>query len=76
MEHLADVAYGTTASYGSIAAALGRPAAARAVGTACARNPLPVLLPCHRVVRSDGSVGHYLGGPAAKHALLNQEGAT
>ena len=76
VEHLADVAYGTTASYGSIAVALGRPAAARAVGTACARNPLPVLLPCHRVVRSDGSVGHYLGGTAAKHALLNLEGAT
>ena len=51
------------------------PGAVRAVGTACARNPLPLVLPCHRVVRSDGSTGAYRGGPAAKVALLAMEHA-
>lgn len=75
LEHLGAIAYGTTASYATVAAAAGSPAAVRAVGTACARNPLPVVLPCHRVVRSDGSPGGYLGGPAAKQALLRLEHA-
>ena len=51
------------------------PRAVRAVGTACARNPLPVVIPCHRVVRSDGSPGQYAGGAATKLTLLDFEGA-
>ena len=73
--HLRDIAYGTTASYASIAAAVGSPAAVRAVGTACATNPLPIVVPCHRVVRSDGSIGQYLGGTDTKRALLAMESA-
>jgi methylated-DNA-[protein]-cysteine S-methyltransferase len=75
LEHLTGIAYGRTASYAAVAAAAGRPAAVRAVGTACATNPLPVVVPCHRVLRSDGSVGGYVGGPAAKRALLRLEAA-
>jgi methylated-DNA-[protein]-cysteine S-methyltransferase len=73
--HLAAIGYGTTASYAAVAAAVGRPTAVRAVGSACAHNPLPVVLPCHRVVRSDGSMGGYLGGTAAKELLLRLERA-
>jgi methylated-DNA-[protein]-cysteine S-methyltransferase len=73
--HLSDIAYGHTASYAAVAAAAGHPKAVRAVGTACATNPLPVVVPCHRVIRSDGSFGRYLGGPAAKQALLALEAA-
>lgn len=66
---------GTVRSYAWLAACVGRPGAARAVGTALARNPLPLVVPCHRVVRSDGHVGHYgCGGRAAKLALLTAEG--
>jgi methylated-DNA-[protein]-cysteine S-methyltransferase len=75
LSHLPDIAYGHTASYAAVAAAAGNPKAVRAVGTACATNPLPVVLPCHRVIRSDGSSGGYLGGPAAKQALLALEAA-
>jgi methylated-DNA-[protein]-cysteine S-methyltransferase len=75
LEHLAEIGYGTTASYGAVAAASGSPAAVRAVGTACARNPLPVVIPCHRVVRGDGSIGQYVGGTEAKQALLELEAA-
>jgi len=71
--HLPDIAYGHTASYAAVAAAAGRPRAFRAVGTACAANPLPVVVPCHRVIRSDGSLSGYAGGPAAKQALLTLE---
>jgi methylated-DNA-[protein]-cysteine S-methyltransferase len=73
LQHLRDIAYGTTASYASLAVASGSPAAVRAVGSACAHNPLPVVVPCHRVVRSDGSIGQYLGGTEVKHALLALE---
>ena len=73
--HLRNIAYGTTQSYASIAAAAGSPAAVRAVGTACATNPLPIVVPCHRVVRSDGSIGQYLGGTDTKRALLAMESA-
>jgi methylated-DNA-[protein]-cysteine S-methyltransferase len=73
LDHLRDIAYGSTASYAAVALAAGSPNAVRAVGTACARNPLPVVVPCHRVVRSDGSVGQYLGGTDAKEALLALE---
>lgn len=70
---LVDIAYGATASYGAIAVAAGRPKAVRAVGTACAQNPLPLVLPCHRVLRSDGSLGGYGGGLDAKRMLLALE---
>ena len=73
--HLRDIGYGTTVSYGAIAVAAGSPAAVRAVGSACATNPLPVVVPCHRVVRSDGSIGQYLGGTETKRALLALEAA-
>ena len=75
LDHLRDIAYGTTASYATVAAASGSPAAVRAVGSACAHNPVPVVVPCHRVVRSDGSIGQYLGGTDAKQTLLDLEAA-
>lgn len=75
LSHLAEIGYGTTASYAAVAAAAGSPRAVRAVGTACATNPLPVVVPCHRVVRSDGSLGQYVGGADAKRALLTLEAA-
>jgi methylated-DNA-[protein]-cysteine S-methyltransferase len=75
LTRLREVAYGTTASYAALAAAAGSPRAVRAVGTACATNPLPVVVPCHRVVRSDGALGNYVGGAAAKRALLTLEAA-
>jgi methylated-DNA-[protein]-cysteine S-methyltransferase len=71
----ADVGYGQTASYGAVARLAGSPRAIRAVGTACAANPLPVVVPCHRVVRSDGSLGGYRGGLEAKRTLLTLEAA-
>jgi len=75
LEHLAvDIGYGTTASYGTLARLSGSPRAVRAVGTTCATNPIPVVVPCHRVVRSDGTLGGYRGGPVAKRALLDLEG--
>ena len=67
------IAYGHTESYAAIAEAAGKPNAARAVGGACSHNPLPIVVPCHRVVRSDGSIGEYLGGTEVKHALLTME---
>ena len=73
--HLPDIGYGSTASYTALAAAAGHPRAVRAAGTACATNPLPVVVPCHRVVRSDGGLGQYIGGTEVKHALLVLEGA-
>lgn len=73
--HLADIGYGSTASYAAVARAVGNPAAVRAVGSACSHNPVPLVLPCHRVVRSDGSLGQYLGGAETKAALLAMEAA-
>jgi methylated-DNA-[protein]-cysteine S-methyltransferase len=75
LDQLAEIAYGTTASYAEVAARTGRPRAVRAVGTACATNPVPLVVPCHRVVRSDGTIGQYLGGTEAKRALLALEAA-
>ena len=76
LEHLAvDIGYGATASYGTLARLSGSPKAVQAVGTTCATNPIPVVVPCHRVVRSDGTMGQYRGGPAAKRTLLDLEGA-
>lgn len=73
LEHLRSVEYGRTASYGALATASGSSGAVRAVGSACATNPLPVVVPCHRIVRSDGSIGQYVGGVDAKQALLTLE---
>jgi len=73
LAHLPDIAYGRTESYAQVAAAAGSPRAVRAVGSACASNPLPLVVPCHRVVRSDGSFGGYRGGPEAKRLLLTLE---
>ena len=75
LEHLPEIAYGHTESYAQVAAAAGSPKAVRAVGTACALNPLPLVVPCHRVVRSDGSYGQYAGGEEAKRTLLTMEAA-
>lgn len=73
LQHLGGIPYGVTASYAQVAASAGNPRAVRAVGSACATNPLPIVLPCHRVVRSDGSFGHYLGGTESKRFLLDLE---
>ena len=76
LTHLAtEVNYGHTATYAALATLAGSPRAVRAVGTACARNPIPVIVPCHRVVRSDGTMGRYRGGPEAKRTLLDLESA-
>jgi methylated-DNA-[protein]-cysteine S-methyltransferase len=75
LDHLPEISYGQTWSYAQVAAAAGNPRAVRAVGSACATNPLPVVVPCHRVVRSDGSYGQYAGGPEAKVTLLRMEAA-
>ncbi|MEV8614112.1 methylated-DNA--[protein]-cysteine S-methyltransferase [Amycolatopsis sp. NPDC051373] len=73
LRRLGEIPYGSTRSYSEVAAAAGSPHAVRAVGTACARNPVPLVVPCHRVVRSDGSSGRYRGGEEAKLALLALE---
>jgi len=73
--HLSKIKYGSTESYATVAKAASSPAAVRAVGTACAHNPVPVIVPCHRVIRSDGTVGQYLGGAEMKAALLAMESA-
>jgi methylated-DNA-[protein]-cysteine S-methyltransferase len=73
--HLPQIRYGATESYSQVALATGHPQAVRAVGSACATNPLPVVVPCHRVLRSDGSLGGYRGGLEAKRLLLNLESA-
>lgn len=68
------IARGWVSSYGLIARRIGSPRAARAVGTALARNPFPLVVPCHRAIRSDGRLGDYQGGQAMKRALLEREG--
>jgi len=75
LTRLRAIDYGQMATYRAIAVAVGNPKAVRAVGTACATNPLPIVVPCHRVVRSDGSIGQYVGGVNAKQTLLTLEGA-
>ena len=74
LDRLETVPYGETISYGELAAEVGRPGAARAVGTTMATNPLPVVVPCHRVTRSGGVLGNYGWGVAAKLQLLQLEG--
>lgn len=71
-----EIPFGETASYGEVAERIGRPGAARAVGSALGRNPVPLVVPCHRVVRSDGSPGGYTGGLDRKRRLLALEGAS
>ena len=75
LDHLAEIGFGRTESYAEVALAAGSPRAVRAVGSACATNPLPVVVPCHRVLRSDGSLGGYVGGLDAKRTLLALEAA-
>ena len=71
---LAAVPRGTVTTYASLASSIGRPGAARAVGTALGRNPVPIVIPCHRVVPGGGGVGGYAGGAARKELLLRLEG--
>ncbi len=75
LEHLLTIPKGEVRTYGQVAAAVGRPRAHRAVGSAVARNPVSLLVPCHRVVPAAGGVGNYGSGPHRKEALLNREGA-
>jgi methylated-DNA-[protein]-cysteine S-methyltransferase len=75
LEATAQIPYGQTATYREVASAAGSPNAVRAAGSALATNPLPVLVPCHRVMRSDGTIGQYRGGSAAKTQLLTLEQA-
>jgi methylated-DNA-[protein]-cysteine S-methyltransferase len=75
LEELARVPYGETTTYGDLAARAARPRAARAVGTVMNRNPIPIVLPCHRVVGANGSLVGYGGGLERKEALLRLEGA-
>jgi methylated-DNA-[protein]-cysteine S-methyltransferase len=70
---MAEIPYGETRSYGSLARQLGDPALAQAVGTACGRNPLPVVVPCHRVIGADGSLVGFGGGLHRKRFLLDLE---
>jgi methylated-DNA-[protein]-cysteine S-methyltransferase len=72
---VARIPYGETRTYGQIAKSAGNARAFRAAGTACGRNPIPLIVPCHRVVQSGGGIGNYGGGPEMKHALLDLEGA-
>ncbi|MFB7113334.1 MULTISPECIES: methylated-DNA--[protein]-cysteine S-methyltransferase [unclassified Streptomyces] len=73
--HLPEIEYGQTRSYRDMAELVGNPKAVRAVGTACATNPLPIVVPCHRVLRTDGTLGGYIGGLEAKTTLLDLEAA-
>jgi methylated-DNA-[protein]-cysteine S-methyltransferase len=75
LRELALVPYGRTETYGALAAKVGRPRAARAVGTVMNRNPIPIVLPCHRIVGADGSLTGYAGGLDVKRHLLELEGA-
>jgi methylated-DNA-[protein]-cysteine S-methyltransferase len=75
LEELARVPFGEVTTYGALAARIGSPRAARAVGGALNRNPVPIVLPCHRVVGSSGSLVGYAGGLDRKQALLRHEGA-
>jgi methylated-DNA-[protein]-cysteine S-methyltransferase len=75
LRELARVPYGITTTYGALAGQVGRPRAARAVGTVMNRNPIPIVLPCHRVLGSNGSLTGYAGGLDVKLKLLQLEGA-
>jgi len=74
-EELSKIPFGETRTYKDVAEAIGHPQSSRAVANACAKNPYPIEIPCHRVIRSDGSLGGYSGsgGVAAKQELLFNE---
>jgi len=74
LTELRELSAGMTITYGALAAAVGKPGAAQAVGGAVGANPLPIVVPCHRVLASDGTLGGFSGGLAAKRALLAHEG--
>jgi len=74
MEELNNIPYGEVRTYRQIAEAIGYPNSSRAVGTACRDNPLPILVPCHRVIPSTGGIGNYSGGVSIKRRLLEIEG--
>jgi O-6-methylguanine DNA methyltransferase len=74
LEKCAEIPPGEIRPYGWVAAEIGNPGATRAVGSALGRNPIPLLIPCHRVVRSDGTIGNYAWGSAMKRELLEGEG--
>jgi methylated-DNA-[protein]-cysteine S-methyltransferase len=75
LEELRLVGAGQVVTYGELARRIDHPKAARAVGTACATNPIPIVVPCHRVLPGSGGVGNYGGGPEIKRRLLAHEGA-
>ena len=75
LDELALVPYGQTTTYGALAGRVGAPRAARAVGTVMNRNPIPIVLPCHRVIGANGSLTGYGGGLDVKERLLRLEGA-
>jgi methylated-DNA-[protein]-cysteine S-methyltransferase len=75
LHQIARIPYGKTLSYGEVAAKAGNPRAFRAAGTACGSNPVPLIVPCHRVVQASGEPGNYGGGPEMKRALLELEGS-
>ena len=74
LERVTQVPFGQTVTYGQIARDLGKPTAVRAVGGANARNPIPIIIPCHRILASDGTLNGYAGGLAMKAFLLRHEG--
>ncbi len=74
-QQLQQIPYGETRSYKSIALAIGRPTAVRAVGTAIGKNPISIMIPCHRVIASNGQLAGFAGGLAAKEVLLKTEGS-
>ena len=73
LQEIRKVPFGSTASYLEIASRVGSPKAVRAVGSANARNPIPIIIPCHRIIRSDGGLGGYAGGLDLKMDLLKHE---
>jgi methylated-DNA-[protein]-cysteine S-methyltransferase len=75
LQALQEIPYGSTATYSEIAGRIGRPKAVRAVGTANGRNPLPIVIPCHRVIGADGTLTGFGGGLPAKQFLLSLESA-
>jgi len=76
LDRTVHIPYGKVQTYGEVASAIGKPKASRAVGNALGRNPVPVIIPCHRVILSSGAMGWYTGGPEIKRALLGIEGVS
>jgi methylated-DNA-[protein]-cysteine S-methyltransferase len=74
LDRTARIPYGKVATYGEVARDIGRPRASRATGNALGANPIPIVVPCHRVIRSGGALGNYGGGPERKVQLLELEG--